>query len=297
MKIAFMKKARTKEALTCYLFLTPNMFFFVTFFLYAILSAFYYSTTSWSFISPVKEFIGFQNYIDLTQDRYFLKALQNTLKVVAALPIGIVISLSIALVIHSRFIPKFKSVFRVGFFTPQVIAMVAWAMIWNSIYAIDGILNRFLDLFGIIGPNWLASLTWALLAIIAMTIIKGLGYNMVLFLAGLEGIPSLLYDAAKIDGAGRWQQFWYVTLPCLQHTMFFVLAMAIISSFQIFDQIYIMTSGGPLGRTEVLVSYLYYKGFLVWKMGYASAVGCVLFGMIFTIILLQRKLMGSGIEF
>ncbi len=289
-------KRRTKEALTCYLFLAPNMALFVTFFLYAIVSAFYNSMTDWDFINPTKNFIGLQNYIELFGDRYFHIAMKNTLWVTAAVPIGLALSLGIALIMNSKLV-KFKTLFRTGFYTPVVISMVVWALIWRGIYSIDGLLNEVLAFVGLPVVDWLGNLKFALPAVIAMGTIKGLGYNMVLFLAGLQTIPPHLYEAAEIDGANSWQQFWHVTLPGLQHTTFFISVTAIIGSFQVFDQIYVMTGGGPLGRTEVLVSYLYYKGFLSWEMGYANAIGVVIFMCVLIMTLIQRKLIPSGTEY
>lgn len=295
MRMTFSKR-KLKEALTCYLFLAPNMILFAVFFLYVLFSTFYTSLTDWVFINPNKTFVGLQNYVELFQDPYFYIALKNTFWLTASVPIGLAISLLLAILTNSKLV-KWKPIFRTGFYAPVVVSMVVWAMVWRGIYSVNGLLNQVLSLFGIKGLDWLANLKWAFPAIIAMGLIKNLGYNMVLFLAGLQSIPNHLYDAAKIDGATGWQEFLYVTFPCLQHTLFFVAVTSVINSFQVFDQIYIMTGGGPLGRTEVLVSYLYYHGFLRWQMGYANAVGVVLFVLVLIATLIQRKAIPEGFEF
>lgn len=272
------------------------MLLFAVFFVYVLLYTFYTSFTDWRFVSPVKNFIGLRNYLDLFHDSYFHIALKNTLLLSSSVPVGMALSLGLALMLNARWM-RLKGMFRTGFFVPVVISMVIWAMIWRGIYSANGVLNQLLGMLGISGRDWLADLKWAFPAIILMGVIKGLGYNMVLYLAGLQSIPSHLYDAAKIDGATPWQEFRNVTLPCLHPTTFFVSVTSVISSFQVFDQIYVMTRGGPLGRTEVLVTYLYNKGFLAWEMGYANAVAVILFLLVLILVLIQRKLIPQGVQF
>jgi ABC-type sugar transport system permease subunit len=185
-------------------------------------------------------------------------------------------------------------IFRSIFLLPYVTVTVALSLVWKWLYLPDiGLINSVLGVVGINGPAWLTSQTWAMPALILMSVWKGFGYNMVIFLAGLQGIPDHLYDAAKVDGATAWRRFLNVTLPLLSPTTFFVVVISVISSFQVFDQALIMTNGGPGTATTTLVLYIYQKGFQSFDMGYAAAVALVLFAVIFvfTVIqfLLQRR--------
>jgi ABC-type sugar transport system permease subunit len=165
---------------------------------------------------------------------------------------------------------------------------VALSLVWKWLYLPDiGLINSVLGVVGINGPAWLTSQTWAMPALILMSVWKGFGYNMVIFLAGLQGIPDHLYDAAKVDGATAWRRFLNVTLPLLSPTTFFVVVISVISSFQVFDQALIMTNGGPGTATTTLVLYIYQKGFQSFDMGYAAAVALVLFAVIFVFTVIQ----------
>lgn len=280
--------ARTKEAITCYLFMLPNFLMFASFTFAALISAIFASFTNWGFISRERDFIGLGNYFELLQDPYFIQALINNLWFMLAIPVGMFFSLLLALATNSQMV-RAKGFFRTAYFVPTVTSMVVWAVIWRAIYNKSGLLNQFTALLGIPAVDWLASLEFALPALILMSVLKNLGLYMVFFLAGLQAIPRTIYDACEVDGAGAIQTLLKITIPCLRNTTFFILTFAVIQSFQVFDQIYIMTGGGPLGRTEVLVSYLYYKGFLEWKMGYANAVGVIVLVIVMSFTLIQKK--------
>ncbi len=280
-------RARMKEAVTCYLFMLPNFLLFAFFTFAALISAIFASFTNWGFISRERDFIGLNNYFELIQDPFFIQALINNLWFMLSIPVGMVISLLLALATNSQMV-KAKGFFRTAFFIPTVTSMVVWAVIWRAIYNKSGLLNQFTALFGIKAVDWLASLEFALPALIFMSVLKNLGLYMVFFLAGLQAIPRTIYDACEVDGAGPIQTLLKITIPCLRNTTFFILTFAVIQSFQVFDQIYIMTGGGPLGRTEVLVSYLYYKGFLAWEMGYANAVGVLILVIVMSFTLIQK---------
>ena len=175
---------------------------------------------------------------------------------------------------------------------------VAAAVIWRWVYEPNfGLLNYLLSWFGIPAINWLNDPTAAMFALIMMGVWKTLGVNMVLFSAGLQGIPEHYYEAAEIDGAGKWQRFWSITLPLLSPTTFFILVMSVIGSFQVFDTVYVLTSGGPLGTTKVLVFYLYEHAFKFFEMGYASAVAYLLFAIIFVLTMLQTKYLKGSVHY
>ena len=179
-----------------------------------------------------------------------------------------------------------------------VTVTVAVALIWRWMYEPRaGIIDTVLRAVGLPGPTWLGDPQWAMPAIIIMSVWKGFGYNMVLFLAGLQGIPVSLYEAAMIDGANAWQRFWQITLPLLSPMVFLAVVLTVISSFQVFDQAYVMTNGGPAGATNTIVLYIYQNGFQFFRMGYASAIAWVLFGVIFIFTLAQMRLQGRWVQY
>jgi ABC-type sugar transport system permease subunit len=191
-----------------------------------------------------------------------------------------------------------KKFLRTAFFTPVITSSVAAAVIWRWIYEPNfGLLNYCLSWFGIPSVNWLNDPTAAMFALILMGVWKTLGVNMILFSAGLQGIPEHYYEAAELDGAGKWSKFWNITLPLLSPTTFFILVMSVIGSFQVFDIVYVLTSGGPLGTTKVLVFYLYENAFKFFEMGYASAVAYLLFALIFVLTLLQIKYLRGRVHY
>ncbi len=189
--------------------------------------------------------------------------------------------------------------FRTIYFLPVISSMVAVALLWRWIYNPDfGLLNSFLRMLGIKNPpQWLSSTVWAKPAIMIMWIWKGAGYNMLLYLAALQGIPYQLYEASSIDGANGWQKFWHITFPMLSPTNFFIVIMGIIGGFQAFGEIYVMTGGGPAGSTTTIVYYIYNNAFQWFKMGYASAIAWFLFLIILIATLLQWKYAGSKVEY
>jgi len=170
-------------------------------------------------------------------------------------------------------------------------------MVWRWIYAPFGAVNALLTRLGLPAIPWLVSPTWAMPAVIGMSVWQNLGYSMVIFLAGLQGIPRHLYDAAAVDGATGWQRFWRITLPLLSPTTFFVLVMALISSFQVFGQVYMLTEGGPAYATSTIVFYIYEKAFLSLHMGYASALAWVLFAIIFLLTLAQVRMQREWVTY
>lgn len=278
-----------KETVAGYLFLLPALGGILVFILGPVVAAIALSFTKWDLLTPAK-FIGLSNYQELIQDPMFRKVMLNTLIFTgASVPLSLILSLGLALALNQKI--KGIVIFRTIYFLPVVSSMVAVSLVWRWLYNPNyGLLNYFLNLLHLPSINWLFSTTWAMPAVILMSVWKSLGYNMVIFLAGLQGIPQMYYESAKIDGAGKFQAFKNITLPLLSPTTFFVLVISIISSFQVFDQIFVMTSGGPAHATEVIIYYIYHNAFQIFRMGYASALAFCLFIIIFALTLLQIRL-------
>ena len=286
----------TREALAAYLFILPSFLGFAVFLLLPMVMSAGLSLYDWELLRP-PIFIGLENYRDLARDPLFLKVLGNTAYYAFGLvPLNIVISLSLALWLNTKL--RGLTFYRLAFFLPVVTVTVAVSLIWKWMYEPRiGIVNAALGALGIDGPNWLADPFWAMPALIILGLWKGFGYNMVLFLAGLQGIPITLYEAAMIDGANAWQRFWKITLPLLSPAMFLAVILTVISSFQIFDQAYVMTAGGPSNATNTIVLYIFQNGFLFFKMGYASAIAWALFAVIFTFTLIQMWLQRHWVQY
>ena len=272
-----------------YGFLLPNLLGFLTFTFLPVVAALLISFTSWDLLQP-PEWVGLANYRRLVGDTTFHVVLRNTvLYVLGTVPVQMGLALLVAMALNRR-IPG-TLFFRTAFFMPVVASTVAVALVWRWIFHADfGLLNAGLYMIGIDDPpNWLASTRWALPAVIIMSIWQQVGYSMVLFLAGLQGVPAHLYEAAKIDGANAGHRFWFITVPMLSSTTFFVLVISIINSFQVFDQAFIMTEGGPANATNTLVFNIYRYAFQFFQMGYASAMAWVLFAIIFVVTVAQFR--------
>jgi multiple sugar transport system permease protein len=246
-----------------------------------------YALTDWS----RARFVGLSNFQELLSDPLFWRSLLNTLYcLVVAMPLTVAISLGVAMLIN-REKTRFKGLFRVVYFLPFVTNTVAIAVVWSWILNMHyGVLNWFLGLFGIAGPNWLGDPTFAMSSIIMLVVWKAIGYNMILFIAGLQNIPDFLYEAAELDGASGWQKFVHITIPMLRPTMLFVTIMMLIGYLQLFEEPYMLTEGGPLNSTLSVVLYLYRQGFRFFELGYASALAVALFLIIITITLIRMRL-------
>lgn len=280
------KKIIYLDGFWAFLLLLPNLLGFLIFTLFPVVAAFLLSFTEYDMMSPIK-WIGLGNYFELLNDSTFKQVLINTLYYsVFTVPIGATISLFLAIALDRR--TKLVKFYRAVYFLPVISSMVAVAMVWQWIYNPEfGLINYLLSLVGIKGPSWLTDTVWAMPAIIVVNIWKGLGFNMLLFLAGLQGISNSYYEADDIEGARWWTKFTRITLPLLSPTTFFVLVMSFISSFQVFDSVFLMTGGGPGRSTSVLVHYLYQNAFQYFRMGYASALAYVLFFLVFLVTLIQ----------
>lgn len=280
-----------------YLFLAGSLIITVVFKIIPILTSLLMSFFKWDLVSsPV--FIGVKNFIDLFSDNTFLLSIYNTFYYSAGTTVfSVIAGLILALVLNNTWM-KGKTLFRAIFFLPTICSMVAISMIWMWMFDPNyGFFNYLLQLAHLPQLRWLSDSKLAMPSLILLAIWANVGYNMVLFIAGLQGIPAHLYEAAQIDGASRFRQLWNITIPLLSPVTFFVVTMQIIRSFQVFAQIYVMTQGGPVNKTQVLVYYLYQNGFEWFKMGYASSISMVLLFIVFLLTVIQNKLFGDKIEY
>jgi multiple sugar transport system permease protein len=275
-------------------FAAPFVILFGIFLALPILAAFALSFTSFGLRdldNPIgTSFVGVQNYVDLFADAKFWKSLGNTAYFVV---VGVPLTLALGLVIAnalSRGITRFRTAFRVGYYLPVITSIVAIAVVWRFLLNPDvGLINLLLRNVGINGPNWLADPALAMPSIIAMAVWRNLGFAMVVFVAGMQAIPSVLYEAASIDGAGRWQAFRYVTLPMLRPTILFMLVITTIGYLQLFEEPFVMTDGGPLDATLSVTMYMFQQGFEFFHQGYASAIAYVLFVIVAIVAFLQFR--------
>ena len=240
-------------------------------------------------------FVGFANYQTLLAEPLFWQALRNTLYFVAVGgPLSVAASLAAALLVNAR-LARCRPLFRTAFFLPVVTTLVAIAVVWRYLYHPRiGLINQLLAGFGVAPIDWLGDPHWAMPAILLMSIWKNFGFNMIIFVAGLQAIPERLYEAASLDGAGPWCQFRYVTLPMLAPTALFVAVMTMIGGFQLFAEPYVMTQGGPSNHTLSVVLLMFQEGFRYWNMGYAAAIAFVLFAILLAGTALQLKLRPLG---
>ncbi len=289
---------RRREIWAGYGFLTPNLIGFLIFTLLPVLAALALSFTEWDLIRPI-QWVGLRNYIRLlTNDPTFIKVLRNTtFFVLVTVPLRMVLALLVALVLNQNL--RGTMFFRTAFFMPVVSSAVAVALVWQWIFHADfGPLNSILWMLGVSNPpNWLTSTKWALPALMIVSVWQGIGFNMVIFLAGLQGIPEQLYEAARIDGATGWHCFWKITLPMLSPTTFFVLVITTISSFQVFDLAVIMTEGGPANATNTIVYHIYRNAFQFFRMGYAAAIAWFLFVVIFILTWIQFRYQKNWVHY
>jgi multiple sugar transport system permease protein len=274
-----------REALTFYLLISPWLLGLLLFVLGPMLASLAISFTQWDLLSAAK-FVGLDNYDRLfSRDPLFWQSLKVTvLYTVAYVPLELAGGLVLALLMNQPL--RGIGLFRTIYYLPSVLPGVAFVVLWMWILHPDvGLINTLLSYVGIEGPRWLVDPDWALPALLMMSL-WGLGRSMVIYLASLQGIPQQLYEAASIDGAGRWHSFWRITLPMLTPTIFFNLVLSIISTFQTFTSAFVATNGGPLDSTLFYVLYIFRQAFEYFNMGYASALAWVLFVIILVLTLL-----------
>ncbi|WP_232426136.1 carbohydrate ABC transporter permease [Cytobacillus praedii] len=275
-----------------YVFIAPAIILMLIFTVYPVLSSFILSFQEVRGIE--KTFVGFSNYTRLFQDPVFYKSLLNTFQLlIIQVPIMVSLALLIAVGLHSSMV-KGRTLFRIAFFMPAITALIAASIVFMILLDEHfGLVNYFLSLFGIEGIKWLTSPFWAKASVILVMTWRWTGYNMVIFLAGLQNIPSDLYEAASIDGAGKVKQFFWITIPQLKPVFIFTVVMSTIGTLQLFDEPFILTAGGPNNATTTITLYLYETGFKYFEFGYASAIAYVLVLITAIISWIQMKLVGD----
>lgn len=279
------------QAVAGYLFLAPSAVVLGVFVFWPIVQSVILSLHRWKFGAASPAFIGFANYVRLFHDTRAWNAFGNTLTYTAfTVPLGIVLPLGLALMLNQR-LPG-RIVFRAVFFLPVIGSFAIIAIIWSFLIDPDiGLLTYWLTLLGAPKISFLRDPNWAMPVIILVSVWKNIGFNMVIYLAGLQAISRDLYEAAEIDGAGKLGRFRHITWPQLKTTNVFVLIISVIGAFQVFDPVYVMTpTGGPLFSTETVVSYIYRQGIQLLNISYAASIGVVLFIIVFALTLLQLRL-------
>jgi len=279
-----------------YLLIAPMMLGFAVFFLFALLASLALSLTSWDVLSsPV--WVGVDNYRQLFRDAEFLTALRNTAAItIPNVLLRLIFSLALALALNSDI--RFRVFYRVLFFMPVLTMPVAIGTIWKWLYdPAFGPINAFVAQLGLPRPEWLSNPETAVIAVIIVLLWSGVGYDMIIFLAGLQNIPREYHEAAQLDGAGSWRRFWDITLPLLTPTTFFLTVIAVISSLQVFDLVYVMTRVGSSNRLPTIVYYIYEEGFRNFRMGYAITVAWALLFMILVFTLLQFRLQRRWVHY
>lgn len=288
--------ARMWRERSAYVFLMPGMLIFSVFTLAALIFAVYLTFHRWSIIEPDKPFVGLTNYRDMIHDERFVESVLNTVYFSgASVPLSMATGLLLALLLNLPL--RLRGLFRAAFYLPVITPFVVSAILWKWLYNGDyGLFNYYLLQAHLIDEPllWLSDKNLAMPAVVLMSVWAGAGFSMVVYLAGLQAIPRELYEAARIDGAGPWQRLRYVTIPSLRPTTLFLLVMGIISSLQVFTQIFVMTNGGPVNKTTTMVYYMYLWAFKYFDMGYASTLAFALFLMLLVFTALQLRLARRG---
>jgi multiple sugar transport system permease protein len=281
---------------SAYLFLAPGVIIFSIFTLAALVFAFYLTFHRWSIIEPAKPYVGLTNYDDMVHDERFLQSVLNTIYFTgASVPITMIIGLGLALLLNQPI--RGRAVFRTVYYLPVVTPFVVSALLWKWLYNGEfGLFNYYLLKGHIIDQPllWLSDKDLAMPAVVLMSIWSGVGFSMVVYLAGLQAIPAELYESAKLDGAGALRRVRYITIPMLRPTTLFLLVIGIIGSLQVFTQIFVMTSGGPVNKTTTMVYYMYLWAFKYYDMGYASTLAFGMFAMLLVFTALQLRLFRGG---
>jgi multiple sugar transport system permease protein len=279
------------DAIAAWIFLAPALILLGVFLLWPIVYLFYLSFTTGSFSAEGIRWAGLRNYLRLVLNPDFWQVLGNTVYFTIATVIpSLVIPLGLAVLLNRSF--ALRGLLRTAYFIPSITSLVAVGLGFRWLFQTEGPVNAFLGSLGFEAIPWLGSTTWAMPVIILLSSWKQLGFNMVVFLAGLQAIPPSRYEAAELDGANSWQQFWHITLPGLRPTLIFATITTAIFTLRSFEQVYIITGGGPLNSTNLLVYYIYEQAFALFDFGYAAAAATVLLG--FTLVLVYLQLQAGG---
>lgn len=276
------------DSFAAWLFLIPALTLLAVFLFWPIVYLFYLSFTQGSFTSQGTEWIGLQNYQKLLQDPDFFQVIGNTVYFTVATVIPSLIIPLVLAVILNQAIPT-KGLLRTAFFLPSITSLVAVGLGFRWLFQTDGPINYLLSQLGITPIPWLSSVVWAMPVLIILSVWKQLGFNLVIFLGGLQTIPQSRYEAAELDGANNWAKFWYITLPGLKPTLIFATITTIIFTLRSFEQVYVITGGGPLNSTNILVYYIYQEAFKQFKFGYAAAGTTFLLLVTLFLVYLQLK--------
>ena len=277
-----------KKKIIPYLLVSPYIIHFVVFIAFPVVFTIVLTFHKWNIISPM-EYTGLNNFVRLFHDKIFFKSLLNTLVFLAIhIPLQIIVALFLAEILNQKI--KLRGFFRAAFFLPVIVSGVVVTMLWEQLYGFDtGLLNRLLTQIGLAKVGWLVDPNVAMPSIALMATWKNVGLYIVLFLVGLQTVPKHYYEAADLEGAGRWQKFFYITLPMINPTIFMVVILSTIGGFSLFIEPYIMTGGGPLNSTISAVLYIYKQGFFYYHMGYAATLGFFFALVILGVVVLQKK--------
>lgn len=277
------------DRIWAYVFIGPMLIGYTIFVLAPVVATFGISLTDWSLIRK-PEFLGLENYRTLIADTTFHTTVINTLYfTLLLLPSNLIICLGLASLLKKKFFGV--GLFRTAIFTPVVTSVVVWGIIWKYIFQTDnGIINVLLRMIGVQGPQWLYSTALAIPIVAFVTLVKGLGMNMVILIGAMKDVPQMYYEAAELDGAKRWQQFRSITMPMIAPSVFLVMIMTVIGSLKVFGQIYTLTGGGPGNSSYVFVYYIYQQAFQFYEFGYASSISAILFIIILVLTVAQWKI-------
>jgi multiple sugar transport system permease protein len=280
--------AQKREVAAAFVFLAPNLIGFLALTAIPVLASFVLSFFDWKLLAP-PHFIGLANFKELFSDPLFWKSTVNTaFFVFVKVPLTVIIALVLAIILNRKMLGR--DLFRTILFLPVICSSVSVALIWQPLFdQSSGLLNQILHFFGSKGLPWLTSTFWAMPSVIGVAIWKEVGYVMVIFIAGLQGISKTYYEAARVDGANAFQEFFKITLPLISPTTFFVLVTSIIGAFQVFDLTSVLTQGGPGNATNTLVMYIFQSAFRNFRMGYASAMAMALFLLILALTVVQNQ--------
>jgi multiple sugar transport system permease protein len=282
---------KIRKEWTAYLFLAPSLIQLSMFFAFPVIFSFYLSFHEWNIIEPERPFVGLNNYTRLLSDRRIHQAILNTIYyTVVSVPLTLACGLLIALLLNNQI--RGRGIFRAIFYLPGVTSAVAVAIVWKWIFNGDfGLINYYLTWLGLISEpiRWLTDPILAMPSVIVVSVWAGVGGSMIIYLAGLQAIPEEIYDAAKVDGAGPIRRLFSITIPLLTPSTFYLLIISVIWGFQEFGRPYLLTAGGPAGRTTTIAYYLYTSAFKNFEMGYAAAISYLLVAMIFVFTLLNMR--------
>jgi multiple sugar transport system permease protein len=287
------RKGDREQVVTALVFLVPALAILGVFVVYPIINAGYTSLTSWNGFDPVKEFVGLDNYVRLAQDPAFWNSLLVTVVYATGVCVlSIATGLAVALLLDAPM--RGRGLYRSIYFLPAVTSSVAAAIVWKYMLDPAGFVNALLAQVGIAGPDWLQERWLALGALTALTVWKNVGFNAVLYLTALQALPPAVYEAAQLDGANAWRRLRHMTIPLLAPMTFFVVVQALITSFQAFDLVYVLTEGGPRGGTDVLGMFMYRTAFRLGDFGYGTAIAFVTLLLVLGVTLVQWRASGSG---